>query len=177
MTRVALLSRDVKLHPLLAPALGRDYQVVTETDADTLSKSIWDGHLDVLLLDIDSEFCDLQEQTGFFSEVRESGVAVVVLTDDASRPAALDLVQRGAHSYCRKPPALRELKAVIRRAYEYTVMKRELRGRHGGALPSEAAEPETPEPLHCDGLIGSSPQMCAVYDLIRRVAPLHNSVL
>ena len=173
MTRVALLSRDVKLHHLLAPALGREYQVLTETDPDKLKKPIWNASLDVLLLDIDSEFCNAEQQIAFFTEISESAIAVVVLTDDISRPAALELVQRGAHSYCRKPPALRELKAVIRRAYEHTAMKRQLKAR--GAL--ELAQPDFTEPLRCDALIGCSPEMRAVYDLIRRVAPLNNSVL
>jgi len=177
LIRVALHSQDQKLQPLLAPALGKDFYVVVEPDSNRLKRLIWHGLLDVLLLDLDSEFCDAASQARFFEEICDSSTAVVALTDDASRLIAADLVQRGAQSYCRKPPALRELKAIIRRAYEYTVMKRELRGRHGGALPSEAAQPEAPEPLHCDGLIGSSPQMCAVYDLIRRVAPLNNSVL
>ncbi len=177
MIRVALHSQDQKLQPLLAPALGKDFYVVIEPDSDRLKHLVWQGLLDVLLLDLDSEFCDPGKQARFFEEICDSSTAVVALTDDASRLIAADLVQRGAQSYCRKPPALRELKAIIRRAYEHTVMKRELRGRHAARIPSEVAEPETPEPLHCDGLIGSSPQMCAVYDLIRRVAPLHNSVL
>jgi DNA-binding NtrC family response regulator len=100
-------------------------------------------------------------------------VAVVVMANDASRTVAADLAHRGAHSYCRKPPALRDLKALMRRAYEHTAMKRELKGRR--AL--DAAQPDTSEALRCDGLIGSSSEMRAVYDLIRRVAPLNNSVL
>jgi DNA-binding NtrC family response regulator len=68
---------------------------------------------------------------------------------------------------------LRELKAIIRRAYEHTAMKRELKSRR--ALEVTQADP--PEPLRCDGLIGSSSEMRAVYDLVRRVAPLNNSIL
>jgi DNA-binding NtrC family response regulator len=126
-----------------------------------------------LLLDLDSNFCAVDEQVRFYDEISECGVAVVALTDDVARPAAIDLVQRGAHSYCRKPPALRELKAVIRRAHEHVAMKRELEGKQ----TCKFVEPEPEEAPRCDGLIGSSREMLELYDLIRRVANLNASVL
>jgi DNA-binding NtrC family response regulator len=170
--RVGLYSQDLKLPPLLASGLGKDSQVYTDPDRDQLKQMIRDGVLDILLLDLDAEFGNNEEQIDFYNQIGESDVAVIVMTDDPSRPTALELVQRGAHSYCRKPPALRELKATIRRAYEHTAMKRELEGKRA----SEFAQLEA-EPLGCDGLIGSSSEMCAVYDLIRRVANLNASVL
>ncbi len=171
--RVALHSQDGKLKPLLAPALGREFEVVVEPDRDKLVRLLSAHSQDVLLLDVDGEFCDVGQQLALYDEIGHSGVAVIVLTNDGSRSAAVELVQRGAHSYCRKPPALRELKAIIRKAYEYTAMKRELKGRRllGSELRHDA------EPLRCDALIGSSPEMRSVYDLIRRVGPLNNSVL
>jgi DNA-binding NtrC family response regulator len=173
MIRVALCSPDLKLQPLLAPALGRDFQVLSEPDYARLTKVLRAGQVDVLLLDLDSEFSNVDQQVKFFEEISGAGTASVILTDDASRPSALDLVTRGAHSYCRKPPALRELKAMIRRACEHTAMKRELDARQGTRFaPVEAAEL-----LRCDGLIGSSAEMRTVYDLIHRVASLNASVL
>lgn len=172
MIRVALSSQDLKLQPLLAPALGRDFHVVAEPDGDRLKEMLCNGNLDILLLDIDSEFGDIEQRVSFFEELTAAGVPTVVMTDDISRPTAIDLVQRGAHSYCRKPPALRELKATIRRACEHAAMKRELEARRGSDYAFAAAEP-----MRCDGLIGSSAEMRAVYDLIRRVANLHASVL
>jgi DNA-binding NtrC family response regulator len=173
MIRLALFSQDLKLQPLLAPALGRDFQVIAEPEGDRLKQLLWDGCFDVLVLDLDTDLGNVEQQVEFFDKVSESGVAVVIMTDDAARSTAIELVQRGAHSYCRKPPALRELKATIRRASEHAVMKRELEGKRAGNL----AQLEREEPLKCDGLIGSSAEMRAVYDLIRRVASLNASVL
>ena len=62
-------------------------------------------------------------------------------------PLAIDLVQRGAHGYCRKPPVVRELKAQILRAYELGAMKRKLENRG----VEDDVEPDT-----CDDLIGNS---------------------
>ncbi len=173
MIRVALRSPDLKLQPLLAPALGRDFHVLSEPDHDRLTQILREGQVDVLLLDLDSESANVEQQVKFFEEIGASETATVILTDDAARPTALDLVTRGAHSYCRKPPALRELKIAIRRACEHTVMRRELDARRGNGFAASQAT----EPLRCDGLIGSSAEMRTVYDLIHGVASLNASVL
>ena len=170
--RVGLYSQDLKLPPLLASGLGRDSQVFTDLHHDQLIGMVGNSSLDVLLLDLDAEFGNNEDQIEFFNQIYESDVAVIVMTDDPSRATAIELVQRGAHSYCRKPPVLRELKATIRRAYEHTAMKRELESKR----TSDFAQIEA-EPFGCDGLIGSSSEMCAVYDLVRRVASLNASVL
>jgi DNA-binding NtrC family response regulator len=170
MIRVALSSQDSKLHALLAPALGPDFQVVTEPSGERLKELLWDAAFDVLLLELDTDLANVEEQVEFFDKISGCGVGIVVMTDDAARPVATDLVQRGAHSYCRKPPALRELKAVLRRASEHAAMRRALEGISG-------QKPDVEEPLRCDGLIGSSAEMRNVYDLVRRVSNLNASVL
>jgi DNA-binding NtrC family response regulator len=173
MVRVALCSPDLKLQPLLAPALGRDFQVLSEPDYDRLKQMLWGGQADVLLLDLDSESSNVERQVRFFEEINAADVSTVILTDDSARPTAVDLVTRGAHGHCRKPPALRELKAMIRRACEHAAMKRELEGRKGNGF----AQSEAIGLMRCDGLIGSSAEMRTVYDLIHRVASLNASVL
>ncbi len=173
MIRIALFSRDPRLQPLLAPALGRDFQVTADSSSDRLSEFVRDGSVDVLVLDLDTSYGGLDEQANFYNQISKSGVGVVVMTDDGARSAAIELVQRGAHSYCRKPPVLRELKGQIRRAYEHTAMKRELAGkREPEPLPSPSDEAPG-----CDSLIGVSASMRSVYELIRRVADLNASVL
>jgi len=170
MIRLALHSEDIKLQPLLAPALGRDFHVITQPDGGRLKDLLWSGSVDVLLLDLDAEICNIEQQVSFFDEISECGVAIVVLTDDSSRPTAVDLVQRGAHSYCRRPPVLRDLKAIIRRAYEHAAMKRELERR-------DVTGREAVDSPRCDNLIGASAEMLDVYDRIRRVASLNASIL
>ncbi len=133
---------------------------------------VFGGQVDVVLFDLDSKLPNVEERDRFFEQIIASDVTTVVLACDASRLTAINLVTRGAHSYCRKPPALPELKAMIRRACEHTAMKRELDGRQ--RTPFAAS---TTESLRCDSLIGSSAEMRTVYDLIHRVASLNASVL
>ncbi len=172
MIRLALYSQDSKLPSLLAPTLGKDFQMFAEGDMNRLKALIFEGAVDVLLLDLDTTHPTVEQQKSFYETVKDSGVTVVALADDDARSTAIELVQEGVHSYCRKPPSVRELKATLRRAHEYTVMKRELEGRRARNAACAVKDVE-----RCDGLIGSSPEMRAVYGLIQRVANLNASVL
>jgi DNA-binding NtrC family response regulator len=166
MIRILLYSQDDNLQSLLAPTLGMEFSVFLERRMDRIREIISQGRCDVLILDIDSSSHPVQRQLQFFDEIRDFGVPVVVMTDDDGRATAMDLVQRGVYNYIRKPPALPELRIVVRRAHEYAVLKQEL-DRIRQRLP----------PSGCDQLIGSSARSQVVYNLIRRVADLEASVL
>ena len=164
--RLLLYSQDVELQYLLAPTLGGEFSVILERRMDRIRAMVSQNECDVLILDLDSSSYPMQEQLGFFDEIRDLGVPVVVMTDDDSRATAMDLVQRGVYNCIRKPPVLPELKIVVRRAYEFAVLKKELETVRQRLTPSG-----------CDQLIGSSARSQVVYDLIRRVASLEASVL
>ena len=166
MIRLLLHSQDVGLGLMLAPTLGNEFSLFLERRMDRVREIISDGQYDVLVLDLDSAAYPIQRQLGFFDQIRDSGVPVVVMTDDDSRETAMEMVQRGVYNYIRKPPALPELKIVVRRAHEYAVLKRELQDVRLRLPPSG-----------CDRLIGSSARSQVVYDLIRRVTNLEAPVL
>lgn len=166
MIHLLLYSQDIQLQSLLAVTLGEEFSLSFERRADRIREVVARGQWDVLIMDLDSSTHSIQQQLRFFDEIRNVGVPVVVMTDDDSRSMAMDLVQRGVYNYVRKPPAVAELKIVVRRAHEYAVLKREL----------EAVRERLPCP-GCDQLIGSSARSQVVYDLIRRVANLEASVL
>ena len=167
MIRLVLFSGDPKLQRLLAPALGPDYSVLVESNPSKLKQFVADGHVDVLILDVDNNYSSLQQQVAFFDEVRDSRVPVVVMTDDSRRATVLELLQRGIYDYLHKPPSLPELKIVVRRAHEHASLQKEL----------EKAREKLRATSRCDSLIGSSARSQVVYDLIRRVANLDAFVL
>jgi DNA-binding NtrC family response regulator len=172
MNRIALFSHDPKLQPLLAAALGKDYEVTATGDRALIVDLASRDDIDVLLLDVSLEVSAPDEYIGLYNAVRPGGISAVIMVDDGGRSVAIDLVQRGAHSYCRKPPALRELKAVLGRASEHTALKRQLeRARRKEYALAEAGKPA------CDSLIGVSAAMRNIYGLIHRVAGLNASVL
>src|SRR4051812_25841244 len=123
MVRLAFYSQDLKLRVLLAPALGPEFQLTVEPDGDKVKDMVSQGSCDVVILDLNSNEVELESQIAFFEEIVESLVPIIVMADDDGRPRAADLVQRGAFGYCRKPPALRDLKTLVRRAFEQSALK------------------------------------------------------
>src|SRR4051794_28400104 len=90
MIRLALHSADSKLQPLLAPALGEEFQVTVEADQNRLKKTLASGSVDVLLLDLNSDPQNLEPQRTLYAEIKEIGVVTVALADDDSRFLAIE---------------------------------------------------------------------------------------
>ncbi len=167
LIRVVLCSRDLKLRPVLAPALGKEFGVTIEPRRRGVKELVAQQECDVVILDLDPTCCPMEEQIDLYEEIAEFPVAILVMASDDVRSSALELVQRGAFGYMRKPPALRELKVLARRAYENTILKRENR----------TTRRESPHLKVCGDLVGESVPMQAVYGLIHRIASLDAPVL
>jgi DNA-binding NtrC family response regulator len=167
MIRIALYSEDRTLQQLLSSALGKEFHVVLESDEDAILRSFSAGDCDVVVLDLDSNQSSLQQRMACSERIVASKISPVLLADDDLRSTALELVQKGAHSYCRKPPSMVELKAMLRRAHESSSLKRKL----------ETVQQQLEAASSCDRMIGSSPQVRRVYELVRRVASINTPVL
>jgi DNA-binding NtrC family response regulator len=167
MIKIGLYSEDRTLHPLLSSALGKEFQVLLESDQEGMSSLVSDGDCDVMILDLNSNHDSLQERIAFSRLLIASNVPSVVMADDGLRTTAFELVRTGAFGYCRRPPSIRDLKTMLSRAYENSALKQQL----------QTVQQRLEEPGSCDRLIGSSPQMQRVYQLVRRVTSLNASVL
>src|SRR5216683_2998143 len=167
MIRIGLYSDDPKLQQILSSVLGKEFQVLLETTEEGINRMLADAGCDVVILDLDSNHDALQDRIACCRRIVASRVSSVVMADDTLRATAAELVRLGAHSYCRKPPSIRDLKALLHRAYEGFLIRRKPYGAH------QQAE----EISSCDQMIGSSPPMQQVYDLVHRVANLNASVL
>jgi DNA-binding NtrC family response regulator len=169
MIRIGLHSDDRTLQPLLSSALGKEFQVLFESSEDGIQQLLSTGSCDVVVLDLDAKPELLKQRTESYRRIiafRDSSV-IVVLADDGLRSTAAELVRLGAFGYCRKPPSVRDLKAMLRRAYENSSLRRDLQ------LAQQRLEAAT----NCDRMIGSSAPMQEVYDLVRRVANINATVL
>jgi DNA-binding NtrC family response regulator len=167
MIRLLLYSQDNRLPLLLGPTLGSEFEVALESNPESVKEQARNLRCHVVVLDLDSG--TPEQQRAFVGEMHAARVPVVVMADDDHREVAMDLVQRGAYDYFRKPPCLAELKIVARRAYEHSLMGRNLHNL-SQQLRSTAA-------YGCDQLIGSSARLRHVYDLIQRVTGLNAHVL
>ena len=172
--RIGLYSEDRTLQPLLSSALGKDYQVLSSPNEAEITRFLDADECDVAILDLDvkqspSEKRSLEQRLECFRRIitsRESA-AILIMADDTLRSNAAELVRLGAYGYLRRPPSIRDLKAMLLRANEHGSLRRELR----------SAQQRLETGGCCDRMTGSSQQMQQVYELIRRVANIDASVL
>ncbi|AKF06881.1 Response regulator of zinc sigma-54-dependent two-component system [Sandaracinus amylolyticus] len=99
---------------------------------------------------------------------RDDALQVVVITAFGSTENAVQAMRLGAYDYIQKPFRNHELLVLLEKALE----KRKLASENR-VLRARVAEQEKPVP----GLLGSSPAMRRVMDLVRRVAGARTSVL
>jgi len=91
---------------------------------------------------------------------------VVMISAFASAESAVEAMKEGAYDYIPKPFKVREFKKIVRDC---------LRARRTGEV--EEDEARQGEPLHFGCLVGESPQMKRVYDLVERVARTRSNIL
>lgn len=90
---------------------------------------------------------------------------VVMISAFASAETAVDAMKEGAYDYIPKPFKVREFKKIVIDALQSKK-----------PVPSEGKDPSQ-SPYHFGCLIGESPQMRKVYDLIERVAVTKTNIL
>jgi DNA-binding NtrC family response regulator len=167
MIKIGLYSEDRTLHPLLSSALGREFEIALKSDQESMHDLVSAGECDVMILDLNSNHESLQERIGFSRRLIACNVPSIVMADDGLRSTAFELVRTGAFGYCRRPPSIRDLKTMLSRAYENSLLKRQL----------ETVQQRMEDPGTCDRLIGSGRLMQNVYQMIHRVTNLNAAVL
>ena len=167
MIRVSVYSEDPTLQPILSSALGKDFQVFLDSTEAVIEKLCSDGGCDVLILDLDSSRGWLKERIANCRHLIAGKIPSLVMADDGLRAVTAELVRLGAYGYCRRPPSIPDLKTLLCRAYEHSSLKQEL----------QTVQQRLEAANSCDRMIGSSPRMQQVYNLVRRVTSLNASVL
>jgi DNA-binding NtrC family response regulator len=167
MIKVGLYSEDHSLSLFLSSALGRDFQLLLESDWEEMSRLVSGGECDVSILDLNSTRDALDVRIACVKRLLALGVPSVVLADDGMSGVADELVRGGAFGHCRRPLSVPDLKAMLSGAYQNTFFKR----------PSKSLPQPANSPKRCDQLIGSSPQMLRAFQLIQSVSNLNAAVL
>ena len=89
------------------------------------------------------------------------------MADDGLRATADELVRQGAFGYCRRPPSIRDLRIMLRRAHESSTLKRQ-REQQQQSIETMGDR---------DQMVGGSPAMQQVHHLIDCVSSIDASVL
>jgi two-component system response regulator HydG len=152
---------------LEAALLRRDFSVTWRTSADEALALMHERNdLDVIVTDLHMGVFDGIALCQRIVE-RRPDIPVVVLTAFGSFDAAVAAIRAGAYDFISKPVQLDVLAIALQRAAQHKALREEVkRLRSFAHSPPRGSE-----------LIGTSPSMLAVHDVILRVADSDASVL
>jgi DNA-binding NtrC family response regulator len=160
MSQVLVVDDDAGVRTLLGEALRtRGHAVQIAADGRQALSLAERQAIDLVILDMVLPGVDGLQVLRDLREHRPA-TPVIMITGHASVGSAISAMKMGAFDYIVKPFRLDEVELVIAKAL----------GR-GGARPTPAARLGAPE------IIGRSPAMRRVLDLIERIAPTRSTVL
>lgn len=164
--RILVIEDDAAFGAMLTEALAsRGYEPVHVGSAEDGLARVRVEPFDLVLTDVMLPGMDGIEGLSRLKEACPRA-EVIVMTGYAAKEKALEAVRLGAYDFFAKPFSLAEMEVVIRRALERRALVEEL-----ARLKSAMAAGRGPV------IVGQSPAMRAVVDMVRRVAPLDSTVL
>jgi two-component system response regulator PilR (NtrC family) len=166
MDRILVVDDEAGMRDFLSILLRKEGYGVTVADgAEKALEMASRGEFDLVISDISMpglSGIDVLRQ----ARAASPDTPVILITAYASTESAVEALKLGAYDYLIKPFDVEELKAVVRNALEKRrletenrFLKRELKVK--GRL---------------DDLVGDSPRMHEVMELIERIAPTHSTV-
>jgi len=117
-------------------------------------------HPDLILLDLTMPGMDGMETLRRI-RLRDPEVPIVMITGDYSIESAVKAIQAGATDYVCKPVTPEKVCKIVQEAREQVDLTRR----------ESTLEEQFAEVFSLEGMIGRSPKMLEVFDLVRRVAP------
>lgn len=165
--RVLVVDDDVKMLELLKKVLSkRGYVVdISPKPKEALEKFASDG-FDIIVTDI-----NMPEMSGLeiLKQVKSMApdTIVIMITAFATVSSAVESMKLGAYDYIIKPFNMEEFVLIIDRASEQILLKKEL----------ELLRKEVQQKYSFGNIIGKSPLMRKVFQLIRQVASTNSNVI
>jgi len=140
------------------------YQVSLAATGEEACEMLEDRVFDILITDIKMKDVDGIDVLKKAKAVSPESI-VIIISAFATAETAVEAMKEGAYDYIPKPFKVKEFKQIVKDA---------LQSRRPASL--EDSEIKTRSPYHFDCLVGDSPQMKRVYDLIERVGPTKSNV-
>jgi DNA-binding NtrC family response regulator len=165
--RVLIVDDEPLIRETLAEYLGQEGFTVTvcASGEEALRVAVEHFH-EVVLCDVQLPDIDGVELLGRLLKVTPDS-SVLLITAYATVESAIQAFQRGAHDYLMKPLLLDEVASKIHRLLEYRAL----------ALENRLLRRELNRGHENERIVGRSPAMLGVFELIRRVARARSTVL
>jgi len=173
LSRILVVEDERSMRELLALMLRKEgYEVDTLESATLAAERLRrGGEFDLVISDISMPGMSglelLRETRGMAQEVE-----VILMTAFGSKQTAIEALNQGARYYVEKPFDLDEMKTVVRKTIE---QKKVLRENADLKLENRGLRAELQGSF--EGLIGRSPKMKAIFQLIHRVAGTGSTVM
>ena len=143
-----------------------DYNVDTAEDGETALHKFDKGKFDLILLDMKMPGMSGLDLLARVKEI-DPDIVVILITAFASVPTAIKALKDGAYDYVTKPVDPDELAHLVKRALEQKALK----------VENEQLRENLDEIIKPDNLIGESPQMKKIYELIHTVSQTDTTVM
>lgn len=164
--RILVVDDERSMREFLEILLAREgYQVALAESAEEAFDRLEQDPYDLVVSDIrlpDFDGIEVLKK----AKSTQPDTTVVMISAFASAESAVEAMKEGAYDYIPKPFKVREFKKIVREA---------LQAKESGAQGQDVSEEK--ERLHFGCLVGESPQMKKVYDLVDRVARTKSNIL
>jgi len=166
-SRILVADDDEAIRSSLGEWLGRKgYDVVTVEDGGKALEKIKEEEWDLAIVDLKMPGADGLEVLRSANQVRH-GLPVIIITAYATIDTAVMAMKEGAADYILKPFNPEEILIVIMKLIEHRRLVRE----------NILLRQELTKRFRFQDLIGKSPKMLKVFELIKTVAPTKSTVL
>jgi two-component system response regulator HydG len=165
--KVLIVDDDTSMCELLAESLAQQgYEVRWKASAQEALAEVEQRNFDVVLTDI-----NMKDMTGLelCQKATEAhpDLPVIVITAFGSMETAVQAIRAGAYDFITKPFDIDVVAIAVERAVKHGLLQREV----------QRLQRAVDESRRFDELLGASPAMKEVYDLLERVAESESTVL
>jgi two-component system response regulator AtoC len=165
--RVLIIDDDRSMCEVLESELRqRNFEVVTLTSGDEALRRLNEEDFGIVVTDINMQGMSGVDLCKQIAANRED-IPVVVMTAFGSMEAAVSAIRAGAYDFVTKPFEMDDLALTIERGLKHRALREEVRRLRRAVT----------EQQRFDDIVGTSPSMKKMYDLIARVAETETTVL
>ena len=167
MSPVLLIVDDEKnTRDGLRNALGEEFEVYVASDVDGALETLESVHADVILTDLRLGTRDGMELLEILA-ARPNPPICIMMTAYGSVDTAVEAMKHGVYDFVTKPVNIDRLEILLKRA-----VRERNTARENKELRSKVRQKDSIE-----GMIGRSPAMVEVFEIIKQVAPSRATVL
>jgi two-component system response regulator PilR (NtrC family) len=167
MASILVVDDEHSMREFLEIMLNKEgYQVATAAGGGEAVDLLKKGTFDLVITDIRMKEVDGLEVLKKCKELNPNSV-VIMISAYASTSTAVEAMKWGAYDYLPKPFKVREIKAVIRDALSTAQLQE----------AGEKVAVETTSATYSHGIVGESPELKKILELIPRIAAATSNVL